>query len=540
MNALARKIIYICSIFIGLCFFLGCAAQNYSIVMKHFDPGKTTQIKCLEHKVFEQGGDIKDRVDVIYLLELGTVYSFKGNSEKSNRLLEEAYRRYTAREEEAILSARKAGCATIDVLFGEGSRDYELADYEKVYIHTIKAMNYLMLGDVDSARVETMRGIERHRMIREYAEFESAKVEEGKRKIEKQIEQQKASVAKQQAKTRRAQERRNQKGYDLDKDLRELTCKAGLPPDLRREVMSVRNSYENSFTYLMAALDFGLTGEDVNVGPQLRNADALADNRYVRNMLSDYKRNSHCMVSGQNCYVFAQVGRAPTKENLSIPFPNPFSETVEQFSIARIKASHTNIGSIDLMSSGSKAIGRLERLTDMKLLPLKEYEEKLPENVTKAILRVIAQSLRDAKIVGQIDKKDKLARLIAQIPLSVLNIIMAKADTRTWSTAPESISFYSGRIDGPKLTILILDRAGNVIDSQHVKIDPNKINIINLRCFDNSSYAQSRCFDSSGGNRIANPSYTIHENLEHTTIAVQCTNIRNKATTSSRKRRLGP
>jgi uncharacterized protein YgiM (DUF1202 family) len=123
---------------------------------------------------------------------------------------------------------------------------------------------------------------------------------------------------------------------------------------------------------------------------------------------------------------------------------------------------------------------------------------------------------------------------MAQIPLSVLNITMAKADTRTWSTAPESISFYSGRIDGPKLTILIRDRAGNVIDSQHVKIDPNKINIINLRCFDNSSYAQSRCFNSSGGNKIAKPSYTIPENLERMTIAVQCANIWNKATTSSR------
>jgi len=220
--------------------------------MKHFDPTKTLRIKCLENKVFEQGGDIKNSVDVIYLLELGTVYSVKGNFKKSNRLLEEVYRRYTAREEEAILSARKAVCMTIDVLFGEGSRNYKLADYEKVYIHTIKAMNYLMLGDVDSSRVETMRGIERHRMIKEYAEFESAKVEKGKRKIKKQIEQQIASMAKQQAKTKKAQERRNQKGYDLDKATRELTCKAGLPPDLRREVMSVRNSYENSFTYLMA------------------------------------------------------------------------------------------------------------------------------------------------------------------------------------------------------------------------------------------------------------------------------------------------
>jgi len=183
------------------------------------------------------------------------------------------------------------------------------------------------------------------------------------------------------------------------------------------------------------------------------------------------------------------------------------------------------------MSSGSKAVGRLVRLTDMKLLPLKEYEEKLPENVTKAILRVIAQSLRDAKIVCQIDKEDKFLRQMTQIPLSLLNITMAKADTRTWLTAPESISFYSGRIDGHKLTILIRNRVGNVIDSQHVKIDPNKTNIINLRCFDNNSYAQSICFDSSGGNR---PSYTIPENLERMTIAVQCANIRNKATTSSR------
>lgn len=150
------------------------------------------------------------------------------------------------------------------------------------------------------------------------------------------------------------------------------------------------------------ALDFlvGFSGQDAS----------CIEDRFVQFLTRELGLESRCMVSGQNLYVFAQVGRAPTKENLSIPFPNPFSETVEQFSIARIKASHTNIGSIDLMSSGSKTIGRLDRLTDMKLLPLKEYEEKLPENVTKAILRVIAQSLRDAKIIGQIDKKDKLVR----------------------------------------------------------------------------------------------------------------------------------
>ena len=127
----------------------------------------------MKKEVFDEDQKIKDDVDVIYLLELGSIYSAKGDFKKSNRVLEAAKNRYTAREDEASLSARTGGSKTMDVLLAEGSRDYELADYEKVYLHTVKCMNFLMLGDKDSARVETMAAVERHKMIQDYSEFET-------------------------------------------------------------------------------------------------------------------------------------------------------------------------------------------------------------------------------------------------------------------------------------------------------------------------------------------------------------------------------
>ena len=52
-------------------------------------------------------------------------------------------------------------------LLGDGFRDYEVQDYEKVMLTTVMAMNRLSQGDLDTARVDIKRTHEREAIIAE-------------------------------------------------------------------------------------------------------------------------------------------------------------------------------------------------------------------------------------------------------------------------------------------------------------------------------------------------------------------------------------
>ncbi|MBN2373312.1 SH3 domain-containing protein [bacterium] len=471
-------------------FFWGCAAQMHTAQMHLVKDSiiKKGELNAdwLEKKVYDDKGQIRNNADLVYLLELGAIYPLLGEFEKSNEVLEFAYGKYTAREERARINARGAAANSMDILFGEGSEEYEMAHYEKVYIHDIKAMNYLMMGQPESARVETQRAINRHRLIKEYAEFEAAQVEKGKAEVE-----QKAKAIKSPQPALGS----NAGALNLDTMVKDLNEKAALSDAQKDEIRRIRNSYENSYTYLLSAINFGLNGEFENMRPQLKNANAMTGNSYVKRMLSAYENDPASVLSKANIYVFAQIGFAPEKENFSLPFLNPISGTITQFSLARINPTQSNISSIEIVDSGSEVIGTLEALTNLDLLSLKEYEEELPGKITKATLRLIVQTIRDKALIDQAEQKG--AGFLYKICLSGLNIMTSKADIRAWTMAPKQIYFYSGRINGADITLRIKDYSGNIIDTQKIAIEPGKINVVSLRCLNDVSFIHNKSFGKS-------------------------------------------
>lgn len=91
----------------------------------------------------------KDRV--LYYLDLGMLYHYNGNWQKSNEFLQEA--------EDAIeeLTSKSLSKAAVSMLLNDNALDYSGEDYEDVYINVFKALNYLHLGDRDAAFVEVRR-----------------------------------------------------------------------------------------------------------------------------------------------------------------------------------------------------------------------------------------------------------------------------------------------------------------------------------------------------------------------------------------------
>ncbi|XPS87265.1 uncharacterized protein Dvar_52830 [Desulfosarcina variabilis str. Montpellier] len=461
---------------------VGCAAQMHTSRMNSVKEAivkkGTLDIGFLEKTIYNRSGDIDGSADLIDLLELGAMYPLVKDYQNSNTILESAYVKYTKREERAKLNARNTTTDFLDILIGEGSGEYEMASYEKIYIHNIKATNFLMMGNLNAARVEVQRSINCNRRIREYAQFKAAQIAKEKTSVKQKAKKEKIG------------------NLDMDAEVGKLTKKAGLDGEQQQAIRNIRNSYENGYTYLLSALVFALNQEWENARPQLKNADALTDNRYVKRLYRDFKNNPASLTSKTNVYIFSQVGFAPYKENFQVPFYNPVSKTLTHFSLAKIQTTRTGVSTINIVDGSSTVNDRMEALADLDLLALKQYDEDLVANITKATLRVVSQTIKDKAILDETTKKGKNTALfqIEQILLSGMNQVLYKTDIRAWNLAPKRVLFYCGTFGTSPITLTVRSTTGQTAERK-VDIDPERLNIVSVRCLGQKMFVNHQTFD---------------------------------------------
>ncbi|MEI6891958.1 MAG: hypothetical protein V5783_07280 [Pontiella sp.] len=108
-------------------------------------PAALVQIEAAKEKTYR----FKDRV--IYYLDTGMLYHWNGEYEKSNKQLEQAERAIAENFTKSL--TRSAGT----LILNDNVQDYAGEDYEDIYLNAFKALNYLALGENDSAFVEVRR-----------------------------------------------------------------------------------------------------------------------------------------------------------------------------------------------------------------------------------------------------------------------------------------------------------------------------------------------------------------------------------------------
>jgi hypothetical protein len=91
----------------------------------------------------------KDRV--LYYLDLGMLYHYNGEYEKSNALLTQA--EYAIED----LFTKSVSKAAVSLLLNDNALDYFGEDYEDIYLNVFKALNYIHLNKWDDAIVEIKR-----------------------------------------------------------------------------------------------------------------------------------------------------------------------------------------------------------------------------------------------------------------------------------------------------------------------------------------------------------------------------------------------
>lgn len=216
--------------------FSGCASHiPTQEIHASFSSGRISDLRAAMEESHDSLGEFTTALNLARLLQV------EGRWADSIGRYEEALAMLEAYESRALINVREVMAAAGTILLSRGAKTYYGTGYERSLLHTLNALNYVMLGDFSGAAVEMRRMDKRQ----EYWLQESqSRIEEGLKTAEGE------SVA-----------------LPAQYSMREL---------LKNEsVRSLVNNYQEPFSYALGAILFRLAGDEQASAVSARRAAAL-------------------------------------------------------------------------------------------------------------------------------------------------------------------------------------------------------------------------------------------------------------------------
>lgn len=128
---------------------LGCSLYQFKVTQarKKLKAGQVESSIAILKKHAEESSDDK----LVYLMDYGTALQIAGRYKESNKAF------LLAHDIAEIQDYHSISKITASLLFSESMVQYKGDHFEKVFINAMLALNFLMLGDHESALVETRR-----------------------------------------------------------------------------------------------------------------------------------------------------------------------------------------------------------------------------------------------------------------------------------------------------------------------------------------------------------------------------------------------
>lgn len=442
--------------------------------------------------------------DIITLMEIGALYHYAGQFERSNEALEIVYAHYADQEMKTDINVTDTVKGIFKSTVTEGfSGPYDLAGYEKVFLHTLKGLNYLMLGNADSAMVEIRR-----------AEHQHAKIED---KLREDAEE-----------NRREREENAAQFNNLDPNSEaqsenQFREQARLTPQERALVAELKDGYRNPMTYNLSSIVYelhrGIDGDavlddaalDLRKSLELYLNSGVAD-RYARwatyrrrtgipesrlmlktvrsrypAVVREAKRRPNAM---RNIHVFLHTGDSPRIEPLDIRIPNPISRTMSKMSIARYRAVPDQNYRVEVASAGGQ--GHTGKHLDFDALALKHYDDRLNWIWGRAIIRLVVHTVVDREL-------NERMGLLGSVLAAVKNEMLEQADTRSWTSLPKAIHYGTLQARGDSAQVKVYNQAGQALFTKDYPVESGKVTVVNIRKYGSTYLDQYALLD--GGPR---------------------------------------
>jgi len=338
--------------------------------------------------------------------EIGLTYYFKESYSTSNSYLDRAINQYRINE-------NKASFALSNIL----RKEYQGEGYDKVFLHNYKAINYLMIGNAEKARIEAKNSnlyqIEARRKLSEF----------------------------------KANNRASNQSFSRF-------------AKIFNSVNYEHTPYQNPFAYYISALGYEEDAEYDQALVDIRNAIRYAPySDVLKEKLSQYKNAN----KGQSVELFFDVGKSPTKSQVKIPLDMGNGETRIAYLPAFSQVYKSDVDYIRVLDSNNNEVAKTSLLSDIKAIKINEFREKLPSMVyilTKEAGVTLASKALDEKSKG-----------IASI-FKIANAIYSQQDVSTWGLLPEKIlvaSFIPKTNESYKIELV--SKRGKVVQRMNLKLD---------------------------------------------------------------------
>jgi hypothetical protein len=403
--------IFSLSLLIAVC---GCSSlQNYT---KHSAPARASIAAGNFNGALatfpETAAGEKD--EVLIRLERGMILQDLGEFEQSSTQFEQAAGRIREIEDRAVISAGKTASEVGTLVFNEQVMPYEGEDFEIILLHALNAVNYLMRGDLEGARVEVRKSYERQEQL-------SAK--HGK-------ELQKAQADGHFSDWERSFEKADSQGY----------------VQLKEKASTVVSLYQNAFASYISAIVYELYGENDDAYIDLKKAyQAYPSCRSIQrdlvrlSMKIGFREDQELWEKqfgmpkaypkdAIDVFVIFSYGLAPYKIPLNLPIPISRGFTFASLPVYKFSPSDISGGLVtaDGLNEETSTVFDVDAVAARDLL----------DDYPIIFVKQIARSYLKTKATSQLAHNYGDAGAILGIFTSA---ITEQADLRAWLSLPKQI-----------------------------------------------------------------------------------------------------
>ena len=406
---------------------------------------------------FEKRAKSEDgsRDEVVWDLEAGAAWRAAGGFTNSNMRFEAARTRIEAYEKKAKVRVGQEAAA---LMSNQQNLAYEGRDYDKIMLHTYRALNYLTLGDPDKARPEIIRAYQRQQDA----------VEENAKRIEKARDD--ASKDPNKAKIEKAQQdpKFNSQIDQITKPLEGFRFYA---------------DYVNPFSVFLDGLYFKYAGVDSSDRERARKslarvAEIVPENQFIQADLKDVE-GTGAPASGVT-YVIFETGRGASLDQLRIDIP------IIVTSVSYVGAAFPRLEFHDdfcrtLMVRANDQEERTALVGSMDAVIALEFRNAWPRILAKTIASTVAKGVAAYALNEGAGKQDAIAGLIVRIATAAAQAAVNIADTRSWTSLPKEfqvarVNTPPGRVvnlsvpSGPATDVHLIDGSVNVVYVRSVSL----------------------------------------------------------------------
>ena len=391
----------------------GCKTyEQQNKVIGYWHRGDLTNAIVEATKQADDNANNKDAI--VWRLEQGATLRAAGRYDESNKAFDLAQLKIDDYVQKAKV---RLGQETGALLSNQANLDYEGRSYDGIMLNTYRALNYLALGQTDSARPEIIRAYQRQQDA----------VADNARRIQKT--QDEADKQKDKATMDKA-ENSPQFQAQLQNSMTNLS-------DIK-----VYSDYVNPFTVYLDGLYFMANATDASDLERAhksleRVTGFVPDNEYVKQDLAAVNGLLNAKPLVPTTYVIFETGCAPMRGQVRIDIPIIVSK-VSYVGAAFPTLKPQGNFQRDLTITANGVNYRTETVCDMDSIVARDFKNDLPVVITKTIAATVTKAVaayaaNDAARQAGGD----LGGLLMQLGTAAFQIAVNIADTRTWTTLPK-------------------------------------------------------------------------------------------------------